>query len=423
MTNDIEAYASLDLSHESAAAQDLLRRIEQEARLNEIHLSDLYDTMPSGLTGSMRQWFTEHISPGRNKALGSVSNYLQSIDRTEHGDPVFELRDQQDLKRKAIERTREAIKHDRDANATDYERLESLQKEERDARRKYETLRNRHGREPQCWSKWMYMLVLLAIGLAELAINWESFNAIEYFTPAIATGTALVVGMALALSSHYTGMTLRQFRARFDNSNDDLDVYSGWKMLSLAGLTLSIALGAVYYGRIFYFQQLVMDSWGAGSDASMLKVVGGSMISNLLVWLVGVLFAYMAHDPDPDFPGVKDRFIKLTADREASAKTIEKRLARVKEKIEATYQKERVALANQVKSLGGISEQREADKMIAKIKAQDDCVKGLLARYQSQLLAATEPTTVFVQKDPLFGTPQQLSPREYEQNEMVMNYV
>ena len=423
MTKEIDAYTELDLSEGGIVQQDLMMRVDQEAQLSEIHLSDLYDTMPSNLTGSMRQWFMEHVSPMRNAALESVSNYLRNIDRTAHGDPVFEERDRQNLRRDAHKGKQDVLRKDRDAHKAEYERLETLRSEEQKARRNFETLRSRHGREPKEWPKGLYMFVLLIIGLAELGINWESFNAIDYFTPAIATGTAFVIGMALALSSHFSGMTMRQYRARFNDAADDLDRYSGWKMFALAGTTLSIALGAVYYSRIFYFQQLVMDSWGAGSDVSMVKVVGGSMISNLLVWLVGVLIAYMAHDPDPDFPSVKHQLDKISSQREEKSNNIDKRIGKEYTKIDAIYRKENEALENQIRAMSGIAEQREADEMVAKIKAQDDRIKSLLARYQSKLLSVAEPSTVFVRKNSEFAGQEILSSRQYEQNDMVMNYV
>lgn len=313
MTEQITAYESIDLDDRSPAIQDLMSRAQDEARNPHIILSDDRDAASANLTPEMLNWYRKHVASERGHAMDSVDALLSSGDRN-NGNLSFTRREKDRQKHDALVRKHEVLMKHRDRHMSGYTELERVSLDEEKARLDFENICADHNRQPREWSKWLYLPLLMLVGLAELAIYWEAFLAIENFTPAIATGTSLVIGLALAFSSHLFGMTLRQFKALFGADVDDIDRFSGWKMFGLSGVTLSIALGAVAYARFAYFQQSAMDF--AGPETSLAKMVGGSMVSNVLVWVVGVLIAYMAHDPDPEFPRKQHHLLKVSANRQ-----------------------------------------------------------------------------------------------------------
>lgn len=422
MTQEVNAYEALDLSLNGSVAEDLQAMLTAEGALSEVPISSGAKSRHANLTGAMRSWYDSRVAPVRHAAMDSIERVLESGDRAAHGDPIFFDREMHKLRIETAAEYSAAVETDRNDHLAEYERLDNVRQEELEASRKYRTLRARHDREPSEWNTRIYLFLLAFIGLAELAINWESFNAIEYFTPAIATGTALVIGLALATSSHFAGMTMRQFKARFDKTVDDLDAYSGMKMFGLSVSTLSIALGAVYYSRVFYFEQLIKDSWGIGEPVSQLKVIGGSMISNLLVWVVGVLIAYLAHDPDPVYPSAKKHLLQVQAKREGLQKRQAKRLTAAREKIDLKNSKKVDEFRNRQKQMSGLPHQDQANALISRIKAKDDQVISVLSQYRQRLMAGAGQGIEFIQKDEVTGEPISLTANEYSQQDLELHY-
>lgn len=422
MTDHIAAYEAIDLGEGSPIIRDLMERAPKEARNTQIILSDDRDRASANLTPEMQNWYRKHIASDRGYAMDSVDALLSGGDRT-NGKLSFTRREQDSEKHKALMRKYEELSSHRDRQQTRFDELERVAKDEEKARLDFDDLCNSHGRQPREWPKWLYLPLLMLVGLAELAINWEAFLAIDNFTPAIATGTSLVIGLALAFSSHLTGMTMRQFKAHFGAAVDNIDRFSGMKMFGLAGTTLTISLGAVAYARFAFFQQSALD-FGGGAQASLSKMVGGSMLSNILVWVVGVLIAYLAHDPDPEFPKKQQHLAKLEAQRQSLQESLERPLRRPFEQIDAQLKKELAAIGNRHNAQTNVSTRQEAVSLENRIRRKDHGVVAALAEYRSELLRHMAADAAFLRDEPLQpGRRRILSPSEYHKEGLELKYV
>lgn len=400
MEPQLEAYCALDFSAQGPTAQSLMEQVDNEAAEPEISLSDCVGPVPANLTHNMRSWYESAVLGMRNSALDGIVAHLNSIDQSRHGNPVFYERDLDAAREDNVLAKRKSLADIRTKNGSKYDDLAQLRADEVKARTRFETLRARHNREPKTTNPLIYFPLLLAIGLAEAAINFDAFNSIDFFTPAIATGTTIVIAIALAVSSHYTGTTLKQFKALFGKATDDYERFAAWKMLGIAATTLTTALGAVAFSRFYYLETTSIVNAGFGTQGpSLYQVVGGSMISNVLVWLVGVAFAYIFHDADPAFPVAKDALDKAHSAREKVEKQFEKALHSEFEKHDAVLEKRIKDINGSARSLSSVPEVAAAADMMQLLKAQDARVLAVLSQYRQLLLQRVTPETVFSQKD------------------------
>ncbi|SFL09618.1 hypothetical protein SAMN04488004_107210 [Loktanella salsilacus] len=425
MTHETEAYCAIDFSPSGAAAADLFAKLPTEARLGQLALSDVIGSTPGNMTQGMCEWYEGHIAPVRSSALEGVQSVLNGIDTKANGKPVFVEREKDKAEDDLLKAKRDAVKSVRDTRKTEFTRLEKIQESEDKTRDRYETLRNTLDREPRQWNSFLYVGLLMIIGLAELAINWEAFNAIKFFTPAVATGTALILGFALAASSHYTGSVIRQYKSLFDPANDDMDRFAGWKMIGMAASTLTIALGLVAFSRFYYLQQVASSNIFGDASIGLLKTVGGSMMSNILVWMVGVLIAYMAHDQVPEFPAALKDLERFTKKREALQNSLDKPLARPFSKAEAQYKNDMERIKQRSASLASVPTQVEARGLMQKVMEQDAKVKALLATYRHRLKNDGRHDAVFLMDEELGRTDNkiELNHESYSQKPLVMKYV
>lgn len=422
MTDHTIPYDKIDLSEGSPALRDLMERVPNEARNSQIILSDERHSVSANLTPEMQVWYKKTIAQARERAMDNIEELLSGGDRT-NGKLGFSRRARDRQKHDALMRKCKELSDYRERKQTRFDELERIAKDEEKARLDFLHLCEGHERQPYEWPKWLYLTLLMLVGLAELAINWEAFLAIDNFTPAIATGTSLVIGLALAFSSHLTGMTMRQFKAHFGAAVDDIDRFSGLKMFGLAGTTLIISLGAVAYARYAFFQQSALD-FGGGAQASLTRMVGGSMLSNILVWVVGVLIAYLAHDSDPEFPKKQRHLAKLETQRQQLQESLEKPMRRPFEQVDAQLKKELGAIENRHNAQANVSTRQEADKLEHNIRGKDHMVIAALGQYRSELLRHIAADATFQRDQPLQpGRRHILTPAEYHREELELKYV
>ena len=427
MSNDAVArYSEIDFSATGEAALRLLSLAKVEAASPTLRLTDHVGKLPPHLTGEMAAWFGEYVSSDRQAALDCVDVVLTRLDQSKHGKPVFLERERDQAREDLISKKRDTIARSQSKHRAEYEKLENLVRDEDQTRRRFETLRAQHDREPKLLNLLFYISVMLLIGVAEALINWETFNAIKFFTPAIATGTTLVVGSALAISSHLYGTMVRQMKALFDNSVDDMHRHSGWRILVLGTGALSVALGAVAYGRYYFFADVMAEAAVLGGEPpNALRIIGGSMLTNLLVWMVGVLIAYMVHDPDPRFPDSLKELRRAEAARESLAYNLEKPLRRDFEQLDAIHKKLQSEMTQRNASLSSTPVQKEIRELLTSIMKQDAKVIAILLRYRQALIALIpHDKPAFQVADELQSSKSvQLSPQSYAATELKMKYV
>ncbi len=412
----IATYCSLDFSRNGAISKELNDSAATEASSETIVLSDHLGARPANLTPEMANWFDSYVRQERTGALDEVERQLAQVDSKAHGGGVFLERELWKARQAELSEKRDAERAEREARQRDYEALEAQRAEVEKLSIRYEQKRNRYNREPVIPNKILYFLALIVLGITDMALNWEHVYDAKIGSPIKSFGISFGIAVGIAVSGHLIGTTLRQAKARFNRANDDLDIWAGWQMFSLAGVLVSTALAAVFWIRAEYFsiarEEIILLG---GELPSFYGTIVGSMLTNAIVWVVGAALAFLMHDADPGFPEAK---IKLTAAEEKLGslhRMLNKHLNRRFEQAAAKLKEAVTAAQGREASLAQVAAQNEARRMIERIKAQDAHVLAALARYRSTLVGKTSPEShVFIQPSLLASEPRkQLTPAEY----------
>lgn len=394
----VETYVAIDLSPDGEPARSLFAEVEDEARNKAIQLTDHVGPLPSNLTPAMARWYAAHVAGPRSAALDQVAAVLGENDAEAGTRGTFlerEISRAEDLR---LAGKRQVVKAHREKNEADYERLAEARIRWQKARNAYDELHARHGREARR-PPWWYIPSLFVIGIAEMLVNYESFAAVKIFTPAIATGTTILVALALAFSSHCYGTFLRQVESRFGAFRRDGDRAAAARILGLGTACLSLVLGAVWYARTSYLaDELIEIAVIGGAAPSWISVVGGSMITNMVVWIVGVILAFFAHDEDHAFPVALDDRDKAEKALRSLQNRINQPIQRQFESIDAQSDRNIGQLRTKEQSLASSPRHAEGRKLFARIKGQDARVLSVIDAYRGKLRSRARETPIVFRK-------------------------
>lgn len=183
--------------------------------------------------------------------------------------------------------------------------LDTFEKADQRARRYGDANGNR---QPTMLARYpVYFLALACVGVTEWLINYTTFF-LFFGVPAMAAGTTIVLAVLLAFASHGHGSILKQWTHRFGHHAERIKRIADWRLLVLATLALFVVLGAAGGSRYMAALHIMRAQAGPnilGSDVVVQTNPGVevllSLLANLAAWLVGIFFAYVAHDIDPDF--------------------------------------------------------------------------------------------------------------------------
>lgn len=366
----MQTYLDLDLSRRGQIATDLREAVSSE-RGEEIETTPHTGHMPGDLTPRMRSWYDRHIAGPRQLALSAIYRQLRDTDVGDsESDAVL-----YDLEAARIERKYLSELDKLEGRRKDKD-LRAVQESERELARADRLFREKEAslnRPPKMVNPLIYWGGIFVIGLAEMAINWESFNKVGGFTPAIATGVTVVVAIALAMSSHFIGTAFRHISHDMDDSQSDYDRWAKVKMFSFGFLALSFVLAVVAYSRINFLSAEMVKAAALGGAKALnpVMMIGGSMISNMIVWIVGVLFAYILHDADPAYPEAKIALDKARAKLTDIQERMDKAEQGDRRKIEANFKNELRAAENASNFCADRSNVAKADAMLKRLKAKD----------------------------------------------------
>ena len=175
--------------------------------------------------------------------------------------------------------------------------------------REYQQLKDRAGRDAKEYRPFVYWPVLLLIGCIEWFINYPFFE--NNYVPIVAIGFTALVAIVVAFASHYHGILARQRLELFHQGVKKATKIDQrlWQLFMF--LALAAALSWVGWERYSYLEQIYGDvALGAGPDnAGGIPVeqidagakVAQTLIGNLLVWVVGIIWSYLNHDHIPNF--------------------------------------------------------------------------------------------------------------------------
>lgn len=395
-TEAIDSYCNADFGINGQAATQLLAQLENEQGAAHLVLSARIGHRPADVTERMAAWYDAYVASLRQSALDAAESIAGGQDHVKQGAGILLEREVHRREDDRIVQKRKMVTQSRESRQSKYKRLEELGEERDKKRMRYAQLRNELDRDPKIINLWFYIPFLIVVGAAEALINFETFLSIRGWTPAIATGVTMVVAIALAMSAHFWGASIRHFPVLFDPARDDKERWGQWLMMSLGTLTLSLVLGLVWYGRNSYFADILAQLLAIGGVApNALEVIGGSMISNMVVWIVGVLASFLVHDPDPEFPRAFHEKEKATKAWDAMSDALSEPLRQAFEQIDAKTKNAIEAARKRSGSLSNIEQHNAARRQFERILAQDNNVLAVLNQYRGKLVSSVRPGTVF----------------------------
>jgi hypothetical protein len=389
----ISKYLAEDYSLSGPLAKALLERVDGEAAIEQIGLSDLLGLTPADLTGEMESWYRAYVAPPRGEALrGVVQLFAKQSEKGKTDAFALPLR-LGTLDEDLLDKKLRLYDHQSDLNHNRAEEILKLEAKLLDEQQAYDTKKAEYGgREARILNWWLYLIVLFVVVFgSEAAINLDSFEALPWATQAIAWGATILIGLALGFAAHYHGMVYRQWGWYFDPAERDTKRGPALQMFAGGTALLFAALAFVYYARSAYFLAFTsatgpLDSQDSGGGGSFLWVVGGSLLGNIIVYLVGTFWAYLLHDPDPEYPETKKRIKALEKRIGFLTTSMEQVRARALEQMQAAHDRA-VETAKRVSaSLATQSRYRQARDVLAEVQKQDDSVLAVLLSYRTRLI-------------------------------------
>jgi len=378
----VDNYCNLDLS---PLAQDLRHGILQESSLNSIDLSSEFDeSAPSaGLSPIEQTCYNRHIAHSRSLAISAVTNAAKAIrmDGDDQGifDPVEKAAAQKQYNLRL-----HAISSDFDrknaALTRDYLEKDSEYRKHKNA------ASGREAKTPNNLVIWGVLFPMVMI--PEALLNFETFRKVPIIqSDAVALGITLLVALGIAYAAHLTGTFVRQFHY-FSRAHDDARKNSGWPMLWIGVGTLLVCLAAVLYGRYFYLMPQIAQALVLGqTPPSVLTSLVGMLAGNLICFLLGFGFAFMLHDPNPEYEAAaikRKELEKILAG--LRRKTIDKPAADAKSRLLSDNHD----IDNKRRVMEGKPAYAAVSSDFARIKAKDHEVISLLQSYRQQLAGALQ---------------------------------
>jgi len=304
-------YGNLNLEVGGPLAHELFDNVNEEAVQNDVRLTSAHNANidnPSGCTPRMVSWFQRNVVAVRRAAVADVR---AEFDKVKYGKEasgfVYEL------ERDKLEADKfGSIRAERDTFQAKRE-VSQLIEEFGKTRAAYERKVSEQGREAQEWAPFTYWAVLSLIGVIEAFINWESFLRIPNFTPFFATGLVLLVALAFMWSSHIVGRITKQRRELFGGYVGRTDRWSAGQEFGFGMVLFLLAIAAVAWGRWFFLSDVIIRRHALGETSGWADYLefGGSILGNLIVYFIGVVWAYWKHDAIPGFAELRRQLEKL----------------------------------------------------------------------------------------------------------------
>ena len=372
------------LDWEGSVVQELLGAIDREAQRSELPITGEYNSdaaRPPHLTHEMRTWYMKYIATIRGTALQELRSLFSAIDlgQGQRGFlPEYEYDQISRQQFEQMEREREI-----------YFSGETVKTKSRtldEARTQYEQIKMEHGGEDANeWAPWIYVTILSILAIPELPLNFQSLLSFFSTVPVIAVVLAIAIAVGIATSSHIVGTVIKQWGELFGGHVARRDKMRSTRYLVLGILLFVVAMALVYFPRTSLFQAAIerkkaLDEALTATDYMGLIVsVGG----NFLIWLIGVVVAYLAHNHIPEF-GAKQRRM-LRAQRAVSKlfRELEQRNARHSSKAQQDSGNIRTIEARQLKNL---PEYVRARSQFEELRRIDNHVLSVLEEYRKRLI-------------------------------------
>jgi hypothetical protein len=375
----LQNYLQLDLAKKSDSYKDLFDRLSREADQTNIVLTPFHSTdeMPPFLTAEMSSWYASNIQALRAGAIQDVSTafksrkgtwFEQERDRIEYG-KLTKISGEKDL-----------LLQNKDVGY--------LRQRVEDLRSRYENLKLKYGRDALPWNPIWYWTILFFFMVPEVLINWDSFLKIPGFTEAYATGLILVVAIAFAFSAHSLGRIIKQAKELFGGHVELTEKRKAVRELIVGSLLFVLGIVAVGWGRWFFIQGAILEKTilrGGGLEFSDYLSFAGAMLGNIIVYLLGLLWSFVKHDPVPGFTELRYEL-----------QILQRRLLAAYDKYLTKRNQQHFQKAQRDQDQAARIEESQKNKMdsyqqardqFASLKNKDSEVIALLREYRNRLIA------------------------------------
>jgi hypothetical protein len=377
---EVEEYAALDLSPQSAAYERLMSGVDAEAASGEIVLSGdgtQGDPGPN-MSSHMISWLSEFVGPQRRSAVEAIAGHCDNIEvaRGARGEWIDLKID--DAKRARAQRRVAAVNtfridnHDLvtelDAVSQQYERIKA---EEGD----------RDATVPNLWVE--FGLLSLLIMPFEGMLNFESFRQTPIIrSDMMALGSTVLVGLFVLFGSWAYGRYLRSRHYYTQPANPKLQG-EGWSILILGTTLLTISLGIVAAARYYYILPEIEAALIDGREPPNIPMTIGSLVlGNFGCFVAGVIATFFMNDQNPEFQkaGKKKKSLKAKYDR-----IYKSQVARELDVAEQRFNQDRDAAEARRRQMVGKPGFEVFQRESGRLKATDEKVLGILRAYRAQL--------------------------------------
>lgn len=207
---------------------------------------------------------------------------------------------------------------------------------------------------------WWYPIALLLVGVVEWMLNYSAFLD-SFSVPAVAGGLTILVAAMVAFASHEHGTAAKQWKMKFRQSGDQGSLAS-WLLFGFATFGLVVSLALVAWVRYTWVESLMARGVG---DLAILPKVLQTLGGNLIVWLIGAMVAFWAHDASPKLQSNEKARRKLKAALKKAKKKLRKAITKHRmrfelegeEKSEAAKIATNAAIAKVMERVGDLDHQ------------------------------------------------------------------
>jgi hypothetical protein len=380
----VEEYLRFDVSDASDFRRRLLGQIDDECESNALYISGEDDPVGVNLTSAMKDWVLSNIANRRGPAIQEITQRF-AIERVGRINGfLLEARVDE------IERGKYAAIKTQTGAFYSSGQIQALMRELEEARNRYEAMQAEEGGREPTIRNWYYSSgIMLFVLLSEALINFQSFMSLGLFEYMAFGLTMLVAGM-IAFAAHNHGTTIKQWKATFGGGVDDTHRRTAAFIFNLASAGVAIALGVVAWGRYSLITPIIEREILSGENASFWTYfwqLGASLGGNVIVYVIGVLLAYFAHDRRPGFAELKVKMDDLQSQFDSArskilSSRIQKEIFRANQEIVIARQSE-----GALRQSKGYQENRN---LFEKIRGKDSQILGLLNEYRRTLLATAK---------------------------------
>jgi hypothetical protein len=160
------------------------------------------------------------------------------------------------------------------------------------------------GRSPKRVSQFAYITILVLIGAGEWAVNYQTF--LDKFPPVLAVSATALVALIVAISSHYHGIFLKQYKYLIPKNREEIDRKANRRNLRLISLFLILVLLFVFWARYSYLADkygldVFSDNYFGDKGYGILATaVGPTMFLNIMIWFIGLILSWALHEKIPN---------------------------------------------------------------------------------------------------------------------------